>query len=107
MNLMESAGFSRSNPYYIVKLGNVSELATATDAARLKLLRDIVGSAVYESKKKDGLKLLQDTEEKLERVGFLLDSINQRLETLESEKEELKAMKSVINSDGKYIFFFS
>ena len=90
MNLMESAGFSRSNPYYIVKQGNVSELSTATDAARLKLLRDIVGSAVYENKKKDGLKLLQDTEEKLERVGFLLDSINQRLETLESEKEELE-----------------
>lgn len=27
MNLLESAGFSRSNPYYIVKQGKVREAA--------------------------------------------------------------------------------
>lgn len=28
MNLLESAGFSRSNPYYIVKQGKVSSIET-------------------------------------------------------------------------------
>lgn len=35
VNLMESAGFSRSNPYYIVKQGKINELATAADSYRL------------------------------------------------------------------------
>ena len=37
VNLMESAGFSRSNPYYIVKQGKVNELATASDSYRYKV----------------------------------------------------------------------
>lgn len=41
MNLLESAGISRSNPYFIVKQGKVMELATATDAFRLKLIREV------------------------------------------------------------------
>ena len=28
MNLLESAGFSRSNPYYIVKQGRVSQISS-------------------------------------------------------------------------------
>jgi hypothetical protein len=42
MNLLESAGISRSNPYYIVKQGKVVELATASDAYRLQLIRDVI-----------------------------------------------------------------
>ena len=32
MNLLESAGFSRSNPYYIVKQGKINQMATAPDS---------------------------------------------------------------------------
>lgn len=38
---MESAGFSRSNPYHIVKQGKINELATSPDSHRLKLLREV------------------------------------------------------------------
>lgn len=38
---MESAGFSRSNPYYIVKQGKINELATSPDSHRLRLLREV------------------------------------------------------------------
>lgn len=38
---MESAGFSRSNPYYIVKQGKITELATAADSYRLQLIREV------------------------------------------------------------------
>lgn len=41
MNLMESAGFSRSNPYYIVKQGKITELATSPDSHRLQLIREV------------------------------------------------------------------
>ena len=42
MNLLESAGFSRANPYYIVKQGKINQMATAPDSQRLKLLREVV-----------------------------------------------------------------
>ncbi|XP_007939794.1 structural maintenance of chromosomes protein 3 [Orycteropus afer afer] len=53
MNLLESAGFSRSNPYYIVKQGK------------------------------------KETQGKREKINELLKYIEERLHTLEEEKEEL------------------
>uniref|UniRef100_A0A914ZCR3 SMC hinge domain-containing protein n=1 Tax=Panagrolaimus superbus TaxID=310955 RepID=A0A914ZCR3_9BILA len=87
---MESAGFSRSNPYYIVKQGKIAELATATDLARLKLLREVAGTRIYDEKKLESLKMLEETKEKMEKSVLLLEFMDKRLKTLESEKEELK-----------------
>ncbi|KAJ1353122.1 Structural maintenance of chromosomes protein 3 [Parelaphostrongylus tenuis] len=61
VNLMESAGFSRSNPYYIVKQGKINELATAPDSQRLKLLREVAGTRVYDERKEESLKILKET----------------------------------------------
>ena len=36
MNLLESAGFSRSNPYYIVKQGKVSALYQVFSTANFR-----------------------------------------------------------------------
>jgi structural maintenance of chromosome 3 (chondroitin sulfate proteoglycan 6) len=41
LNLLESAGFSRSNPYYIVQQGRVNALATMKDNERLELLKEV------------------------------------------------------------------
>lgn len=87
---MESAGFSRSNPYYIVKQGKIAELATANDLTRLKLLREVAGTRVYDEKKKTSVELLEETELKISKSKVLLEYMDQRLETLEEEKEELK-----------------
>eukprot|EP00889_Picochlorum_renovo_P007796 jgi/Picre1/34826/NNA_002292.t1 len=46
MNLLETAGFSRSNPYYVVQQGRIVEMAHMTDAKRLDLLKDIGGTKV-------------------------------------------------------------
>jgi structural maintenance of chromosome 3 (chondroitin sulfate proteoglycan 6) len=51
INLLESAGFSRSNPYYIVKQGKINQMATAPDSQRLKLLREVAGTRVYDERK--------------------------------------------------------
>jgi structural maintenance of chromosome 3 (chondroitin sulfate proteoglycan 6) len=44
VNLLESAGFSRSNPYYIVHQGEVVRLVEATDQSRLDLLMEVAGT---------------------------------------------------------------
>ncbi|PIO56025.1 SMC protein Flexible Hinge domain protein, partial [Teladorsagia circumcincta] len=90
VNLMESAGFSRSNPYYIVKQGKINELATAPDSHRLKLLREVAGTRVYDERKEESLKILKETNNKTTKIETLLSYIDERLKTLEEEKEDLK-----------------
>lgn len=90
MNLLESAGFSRSNPYYIVKQGKINQMATAPDSHRLKLLREVAGTKVYDERKEESKVILRETEGKREKINDLLKYIEERLDTLESEKEELK-----------------
>lgn len=90
MNLLESAGFSRSNPYYIVKQGKINQMATAPDSQRLKLLREVAGTRVYDDRREESKFILKETEGKLEKIQDFLRTIEERLKTLEEEKEELK-----------------
>ena len=103
-SLMESAGFSRSNPYYIVKQGKITELANSSDSDRLKLLREIAGTRVYDEKKKESLKLLEETKSTMEKITGLLDFIDERLQTLESEKEELKEYQE-LDKERRYSIY--
>lgn len=89
-SLLETAGFSQSNPYYIVKQGRISEIATSSDAIRLNILRDIAGTRTYDLRKKDALKDLKKTEYDIERFEELLAYITKKSETLAAESEHLK-----------------
>ncbi|WVZ19887.1 hypothetical protein V8G54_007209 [Vigna mungo] len=80
MNLLESAGFSRSNPYYVVQQGKVLALGIASltlmkDSERLDLLKEIGGTRVYEERRRESLKIMQETG---------------KLKELDEEKEELR-----------------
>jgi structural maintenance of chromosome 3 (chondroitin sulfate proteoglycan 6) len=90
MNLLESAGFSRANPYYIVPQGRISSLTNAKESDRLNLLKEVAGTKVYEQRRSESLKLMEETEAKRSKIGDLLEYIEERLAELEEEKEELK-----------------
>ncbi|KAG8371091.1 hypothetical protein BUALT_Bualt13G0050800 [Buddleja alternifolia] len=70
MNLLESAGFSRSNPYYVVQQGKIASLTLMKDAERLDLLKEIG------NKRKQIIQVVQ--------------YLDDRLRELDEEKEELK-----------------
>ncbi|PSN72562.1 RecF/RecN/SMC protein [Corynespora cassiicola Philippines] len=89
--ILESAGFSRSNPYYIVPQGRVTALTNMKDLERLNLLKEISGSNVYETRRADSWKLLKDTDNKCSKIDELVASIEERLDELQGEKEELEA----------------
>ncbi|OUM60886.1 hypothetical protein PIROE2DRAFT_66443 [Piromyces sp. E2] len=82
MNLLESAGFSKSNPYYIVPQGKIISLTKAKDSARLQLLKEVAGTRIYEQRRNESNKIMEETE--------LLEYIEERLKELEEEKEELR-----------------
>ena len=90
MNLLESAGFSRSNPYYIVPQGRVTALTNMKDAERLNLLKEVAGTQVYEARRTESLKIMTETNNKREKIDELLNYIKERLTELEEEKEELR-----------------
>ncbi|RSM15709.1 Chromosome segregation protein sudA [Fusarium oligoseptatum] len=94
MNLLEAAGFSRSNPYYIVPQGRVTALTNMKESDRLNLLKEVAGTQVYETRRAESLKIMTETNNKREKIDELLKYIKERLDELEEEKEELKAYQN-------------
>jgi structural maintenance of chromosome 3 (chondroitin sulfate proteoglycan 6) len=90
LNFLETAGFSRNNPYYIVKQGKINEISIAKDSFRLKILKEVAGSNVYDEKKQESSVILKETEDKRQSIVDVLKAIEDRLTQLEVEKEELK-----------------
>ncbi|GAA6010091.1 hypothetical protein JCM11491_005863 [Sporobolomyces phaffii] len=90
MSMLESAGFSRSNPYYIVPQGRINHLTNQKDADRLTLLKEVAGTKVYEERRAESTKIMDETNVKREKIKDLLTFIQERLDELEEEKEELK-----------------
>lgn len=90
LNLLETAGFSRSNPYYIVPQGRVTALTNMKDGERLNLLKEVAGTQVYEQRRTESLKIMTDTNNKRAKIDELLEYIKERLAELEEEKEELR-----------------
>ncbi|CAN1750717.1 Structural maintenance of chromosomes protein 3 [Linum perenne] len=71
MNLLESAGFSRSNPYYVVQQGKIASLTLMKDSERLDLLKEIGGN-------------------KRKQIIQVVQYLDDRLRELDAEKEELR-----------------
>lgn len=90
MNLLESAGFSRSNPYYIVPQGRVTALTNMRDSERLVLLKEVAGTQVYEARRMESLRIMNETNNKRTKIDELLEYIGERLDELEEEKNELR-----------------
>ncbi|KAF4957535.1 hypothetical protein FSARC_11266 [Fusarium sarcochroum] len=93
MNLLEAAGFSRSNPYYIVPQGRVTALTNMKESDRLNLLKEVAGTQVYETRRAESLKIMNETNNKREKIDELLEYIKERLDELEEEKEELRGFQ--------------
>lgn len=89
-NLLEAAGFSRSNPYYIVPQGRITHLTNIKDSERLNLLKEVAGTRVYEQRRTESLKIMSETDFKRVKIEDLLKYIEERLAELDEEKEELK-----------------
>ncbi|ONH68726.1 Chromosome segregation protein sudA [Cyberlindnera fabianii] len=90
MQLLESAGFSKSNPYYIVPQGRITSLTNAKDSERLNLLKEVAGAQVFENKLRESQKEMTKTKNQRDKIDEMLVFIEDRLSDLNSEKDELK-----------------
>lgn len=99
VNVLEAAGLSRSNPYYIVEQGQVKRLAHMKDGDRLQELKEIAGTRTYDDRRKESLKIMKDTDKRLESIDEVIASLDKRLGELEDEKKELKEYQTL---DSQY-----
>ena len=60
------------------------------DKDRLELLKDIGGTRVYEERRKESLKIMQETESRQKEIIETVTFIEGRLKELDEEKEELQ-----------------
>lgn len=104
MQLLESAGFSKSNPYYIVPQGRITALTNAKDQERLNLLKEVAGAKVFENKLKESQKEMTRTKVQRDKVDEMLEFIQERLADLDSEKDELKKFQDLERDKKIYEF---
>nr|XP_018262378.1 chromosome associated protein [Kwoniella dejecticola CBS 10117]OBR84536.1 chromosome associated protein [Kwoniella dejecticola CBS 10117] len=88
--LLEAAGFSKSNPYYIAPQGRITHLTNMNDKERLRLLKDVAGTEVYEQKRAESTRLMEETDTKRDKIAEILSTIEERLNELDEEKQDLK-----------------
>ena len=104
LNFLESADFSRSNPYYIVPQGRITAITNSKDSEKLDLLKDVAGAAVFEKKLKESNKEMNSANKKQEQIDEMLRYINTRLSDLSMEKENLKIFEKY-NTTKKVLEF--
>lgn len=95
VSLLESAGFSKSNPYFIVQQGKVNTLCVMKDEERLDLLKEVAGTSVYEDKRRESLKIMDDANSKRENIQDIVQQIEDKLNELQEEKDELTAYEQL------------
>ncbi|GFR44504.1 hypothetical protein Agub_g5768, partial [Astrephomene gubernaculifera] len=88
-SLLESAGFSKSNPYYIVQQGKITAMAAMSDPQRLELLKEIGGTRVYEERRRESLRILQEADSRGAQIREMLSEIESKLRELDAERAEL------------------
>eukprot|EP00928_Gymnodinium_smaydae_P099583 TRINITY_DN9545_c0_g1_i1.p1 TRINITY_DN9545_c0_g1~~TRINITY_DN9545_c0_g1_i1.p1 ORF type:complete len:1202 (-),score=346.94 TRINITY_DN9545_c0_g1_i1:163-3768(-) len=88
-NLLESCGFTKSNPYYIVQQGKVAELTLMSDTRRLELIKEISGAHVYEERRAESQKILEEVSTRRAKTNDVIATISTRIKALEEEQREL------------------
>lgn len=89
-NLLESGGFCRQNPYYIIQQGKVNSFINMNDFELFHQFSELTGTKIYEEKKHESLKLLQEASENKNKIKKQAEQVEEYIEKLEVQCEELK-----------------
>lgn len=96
--LLEGAGFSSSNPYNIVEQGKVASLVSISEYARLQLIKDVAGTKVYEARRDESKRILEETRLKLLEAEKGIEKLNTRIHELDSDRKELLEFQNLDNN---------
>lgn len=104
MNLLESAGFSRLNPYYIVPQGKITALTNSKDSERLQLLKEVSGAQMFEAKLRESSKEMTNSKYKMDRIDESMLKLAERLADLQMELNDLTQFQQLDRQRKVYEF---
>jgi chromosome segregation protein len=87
LELMAQAGID-PNGFNIVLQGEIQSLVKATPEERRKIIEEVAGISIYETRKHKSLRELEKTEEKLKEISAVLKERNSYLKNLDRERQE-------------------
>jgi structural maintenance of chromosome 3 (chondroitin sulfate proteoglycan 6) len=90
LKILETAGFAKENPFYIVPQGRIAAITNMKESERLNLLKEIAGTNTYDDRRIQSLKIMAETNSKRDKIDETLAYIEERLSELEEEKDELR-----------------
>jgi structural maintenance of chromosome 3 (chondroitin sulfate proteoglycan 6) len=90
LKILETAGFAKENPFYIVPQGRIAAITNMKESERLNLLKEIAGTNTYDDRRIQSLKIMAETNSKRDKIDETLAYIKERLSELEEEKDELR-----------------
>lgn len=90
LKILETAGFAKENPFYIVPQGRIAAITNMKESERLNLLKEIAGTNTYDDRRIQSLKIMAETNSKRDKIDETLKYIEERLRELEEEKDELR-----------------
>lgn len=87
LELLSQAGVD-PNGFNIVLQGEIQSLVKATPEERRKIIEEVAGISIYETRKTKSLRELEKTEEKLREVSAILKERTSYLKNLDKERQE-------------------
>eukprot|EP00879_Flechtneria_rotunda_P032797 GHRR01036150.1.p2 GENE.GHRR01036150.1~~GHRR01036150.1.p2 ORF type:complete len:122 (-),score=44.15 GHRR01036150.1:116-481(-) len=70
-------------------------MARMTPAQRLELLKEVGGTKVYEERRRDSIKIMDETEGRRLQIEEYVTSIEEKLNELNAERAELEAYQAL------------
>ena len=89
-NLLEGAGFMKTNPYYIIQQGKINQILNCTDEEYFDIFCDAMGTKIYEEKKAESLRLLEENKSTRAKIEMQANEIQNHIDKLYEQCEDLK-----------------
>ncbi|RMD46016.1 chromosome segregation protein SMC [Candidatus Pacearchaeota archaeon] len=87
IELLSSAGID-PNGFNIILQGEIQSLVKSSPEERRKIIEEVAGISIYETRKQKSLRELEKTEERLKEVNTILRERNSYLKNLEKERAD-------------------
>ena len=94
-----------SDAYNVVMQGDVTRITEMSPLQRRKIIDDIAGISEFDEKKEKALEELDKVRENVEKLDAVISEVNNRLDSLEKDKNEALKYKTLVEEREKYLTF--
>ncbi len=94
-----------SDAYNIVMQGDVTRIIEMSPFQRRKIIDDIAGISEFDEKKEKALEELERVRENIDKLEAVISEVNDRLSSLEKDKNEALKYKELVAKKGEYEFY--